>query len=563
MPFPKPTAPRRDDGAAALTVVDRQPCDGGHSEGQRNQSVTPKEEVVMPKNRNWVGLGVLALPTLLVTMDLSVLFLAVPKLTRALHPSSSELLWITDAYGLMIAASLITMGTLGDRIGRRRLLFLGGGGFALCSLAAAFSTTPEMLIVARALLGVSGAALAPSSLALIRNMFDDDHERRLAISIWISCFAAGGAIGPLLGGVLLQHFWWGSVFLPNVPVMALLLAAGPRLLPESRDTSPGGINLLSVAMSLSALLAIVYGTIRVAGVGAAPPALAFILIGLLIGGLFVRRQRRLRYPLVDVRLFCARRFSSAVAALFVSLFIIAGTDLFIAQYIQLVHHFSPLATGLWLLPEIGGLIVGSMVSPMLARVLQPGRAIVAALGVAVAGALILATLQDTSSVVLLASGMTLLGLGAGPVGALGTDILIATTPPERAGAASAVSETAIELGGALGIALLGSLGTAVYRSTLAATAPAGLSPSTMAAAKSTLGGALEATQHLQSRLADPLSHAARVAFSDGFTAAAAAAAGVAAATALVAAVILRDPDPQSNPVPQPSSDGSIVRGSAS
>src|ERR1700722_12622037 len=278
----------------------------------------------------WLGLGVLALPTLLVTMDLSVLFLAVPKLSRALHPSSSELLLITDAYGLMIAASLITMGTLGDRIGQRRLLLLGGGVFALCSLAAAFSTTPEMLIASRALLGVAGAALAPSSLGLIRNMFDDAKERQLALSIWISCFAAGGAPGPLLGGALLQHFWWGSVFLPNVPVMVLLLATGPLLLPESRDRTPGEIDLPSVAMSLAALLAIVYGTIRITEAGAAPVTVALIVIGLLIGMRFVRRQRRLRYPLVDVRLFQTRRFSSAVAALFVSLFIIAGTDLFIA-----------------------------------------------------------------------------------------------------------------------------------------------------------------------------------------------------------------------------------------
>jgi MFS transporter, DHA2 family, multidrug resistance protein len=209
--------------------------------------------------REWVGLGVLAIPTLLVTMDLSVLFLAVPKLTRDLHPSSSELLWITDIYGLMIAACLITMGTVGDRIGRRRLLLIGGGMFALASLLAAFSTSPAMLIAARGLLGVAGATLAPSALALIRNMFDDPDQRQLAIAIWISCFAAGAAIGPLLGGALLQHFWWGSVFLVNVPLMAVLLAAGPWLLPESRDPNPGTIDLQSIVLSLASLLATVYG----------------------------------------------------------------------------------------------------------------------------------------------------------------------------------------------------------------------------------------------------------------------------------------------------------------
>ena len=272
--------------------------------------------------------------------------------------------------------------------------------------------------------------------------------------------------------------------------MVLLIATGTLLLPESRDSTPGEIDLASVAMSLAALLAIVYGTTRIAEDGATPVAVTLIVIGLLIGGAFVRRQQRLAYPLIDVRLFATRSFSSAFAAMFMSMVIIAGTDLFIAQYIQLVHHVSPLITGLWLLPEIAGLIVGSMVSATLARLLRPGIVIVAGLGVAAAGAVVLAALSDNSSLVLLVAGTTLLGLGCGPIGALGTDILVAAAPRERAGAASAVSETAIELGGALGIALLGSVGTAVYRSILASTLPAGISPSATPAAKSTLGGAL-------------------------------------------------------------------------
>lgn len=347
--------------------------------------------------REWVGLGVLALPTLLVTMDLSVLFLAVPKLTRALHPSSSQLLWITDVYGLMIAASLITMGTIGDRIGRRRLLLIGGGVFALASLLAAFSTSPGMLIAARALLGIAGATLAPSSLALLRNMFDDADQRQLAIAIWISCFAAGAAIGPLLGGALLQHFWWGSVFLVNVPVMALLLAAGPSLLPESRDRNPGSIDLRSVVISLASLLAIVYGVTRMAEHGIDSAAVALVSAGGLIGAAFLRRQQRLAYPLVDVRLFRRRCFSAAFAAMFVSVFIIAGTDLFIAQYIQLVHGVSPFVTGLWLLPGIIGLIAGSMIAPVIARAVRPGVVIAAGLVVAAVGAIVLAELTATSS----------------------------------------------------------------------------------------------------------------------------------------------------------------------
>ncbi len=493
--------------------------------------------------RAWVGLAVLALPTLLVTMDLSVLFLAVPKLTRDLQPSSSELLWITDVYGLMIAATLITMGTVGDRVGRRRLLLIGAGGFALASLMAAFSTSPGMLIAARALLGVAGATLAPSSLALIRNMFHDDGQRQRAIAIWISCFAAGAAIGPLLGGALLQHFWWGSVFLVNVPVMALLLVIGPSLLPESRDPHPGTIDLESVTISLAALLTIVYGVTRIAENGIGLIALGLVMVGVLLGGVFLRRQRRLDYPLVDVRLFAVPSFTAAFAALLVSVFIIGGTDLFIAQYIQLVHGVSPFTTGLWLLPGIIGLIAGSMIAPAAAHAVRPGVVIAAGLVIATLGAIILAELSEASSLAVLVAGTTLLGLGCGPIGALGTDIVVAAAPPERAGAASAVSETATELGGALGIALLGSLGTAVYRSTLSGRLPTAISPSTAAASKSTLGGAVDVAAHLHAQLADRLLHAARVAFTHGFVVVAAAAAVITAATATIAAITLRNAQP--------------------
>jgi MFS transporter, DHA2 family, multidrug resistance protein len=489
--------------------------------------------------REWVGLAVLALPTLLVTMDLSVLFLAVPKLTEDLRPTSSELLWITDIYGFLIAASLITMGSLGDRIGRRRLLLTGGAAFAAASALAAFSVSAGMLIAARATLGIAAATLAPSSLALIRNMFTDPEQRRFAIGTWLSCFAAGAAIGPVIGGVLLEHFWWGSVFLMNIPVMALLLALGPVLLPESRDTNPGRIDLISVGLSLISLLAVTYGVTRISEHGVGLSATLTIVGGLIVGVAFVRRQQFLTYPLVEVRLFKVATFAVAFAALLVSVFVISGTDLFVAQYLQLVHGVSPFVAGLWLLPGVLSLIIGSMIAPYLTRSVRPGVLVAAGLAVATAGLVVLAQLESGSNLIVLVTGTSLLGLGIGPVGTLGTDIVVAAAPPERAGAASALSETATELGGALGIAILGSIGTLAYRDELGAATPSGLSSASAHASQDSLGGAVDVAGHLSAHLRDALLEAARLAFTRGLNAAALVGAAIATVMALLAAFQLR------------------------
>ncbi|HYI46640.1 MAG TPA: MFS transporter, partial [Actinomycetota bacterium] len=262
--------------------------------------------------KEWIGLAVIAIACLLYVMDLSVLYLAVPSLTRDLGPSSSQLLWITDIYGFMVAGFLITMGTLGDRVGRRRVLLVGAAAFGAASVMAAFSTTPEMLIVSRALLGIGGATIAPSTLSLISNMFLDPKQRMTAIGLWGTSFSAGAAVGPLLGGLLLQHFWWGSVFLINVPVMAVLLVLGPRLLPEFKDPSAGRPDLTSVAMSLVAVLSVIYGLKQIAQGGFGwIPALT-IGIGLALGVAFVRRQRTLADPLLELKLFRIPKFSVSV-----------------------------------------------------------------------------------------------------------------------------------------------------------------------------------------------------------------------------------------------------------
>ena len=256
--------------------------------------------------REWIGLSVLALPCIVYAMDLTVLNLALPALSEDLQPTSSQLLWIVDIYGFMVAGLLITMGTLGDRIGRRRLLLIGAGAFGAASVVAAFSTSAEMLIAARALLGIAGATLAPSTLSLIRNMFEQPGQRTFAIGVWITSFSVGAAVGPLIGGLLLERFWWGSVFLPALPVMGLLLAVGPRLLPEYRDPEAGRLDLVSAGISLLAVLAVIYGLKAIAQDGLGPTAVLSILVGLAAGAAFLQRQRRLADPLIDPRLFRCR-----------------------------------------------------------------------------------------------------------------------------------------------------------------------------------------------------------------------------------------------------------------
>jgi MFS transporter, DHA2 family, multidrug resistance protein len=499
----------------------------------------PPELAARAGRREWIGLAVLALPCLLYSMDLTVLFLAVPALTADLEPTSSQLLWITDIYGFLLAGLLITMGTLGDRIGRRRLLFIGATAFGAASVFAAFSTSAEMLIVARALLGVAAATLAPSTLSLIRNMFLDPGQRTIAVSVWITSFSVGAAIGPLVGGVLLHFFWWGSVFLAAVPVMALILLLGPALLPEFRDPAAGRLDLTSAALSLTAVLAVIYGLKQTAQDGFGWPPAAAILLGLGVGSVFVRRQRRLTYPLLDLRLFSSAAFSTSIAAICAAVFVMGGIFLFVAQYLQLVRGQDALEAALWLLPSTGGLVAGSLLAPLLTRWIRADALLAGGLALASAGAAVLTQVEVDSGLALAVAGTSIMGIGAGLVGTLATDVVVAAAPAKRAGAASAISETAAELGGALGIAVLGSIGAAVYRKELADAMPIGLPEENAETAEDTLGGAIATAGDLPARLADPLLDAARDAFMQGLQLAAATTALAVACLAVLARTLLR------------------------
>ena len=510
--------------------------------------------------KEWIGLGVLVLACVLYAMDLTVLHLAVPSLSAALQPTSAQLLWIVDIYGFLVAGTLITMGTLGDRIGRRRLLMFGAAAFGLASIVAALSVSAEMLIVSRALMGIAGATLAPSTLSLIFNMFLDPRQRSVAIGVWISAFSAGGAIGPVLGGVLLEYFWWGSVFLLALPVMAILLLLGPRVLPEFRDPEARRLDLISAGMSLTAILAVIYGLKEIAQDGFSALPVLSIVAGLVVGLLFLRRQRSLPDPLIDLRLFRIPTFNVSLATNVVAIFVAVGYFLFVAQYLQLVLGLSPLQAGLWSLPSSIGFVVGSNVSPRFVHRFRPAIVLGGSLALAAIALALLTQVGGSNSLGVVVAASVVISLALSPVFTLTTELIVGSAPPEKAGVASGISETGAELGGALGIAILGSLGTAVYRNELANGLPAGLPAEASQIARDTLGAAVVVAEQLPDQLGFALLDVARAAFVQGLNLAAAISATVAIGAAVLAVAFLYrvpargvdDPQPESEPVQEVS-----------
>ncbi|MET8679762.1 MFS transporter [Streptomyces sp. NPDC004647] len=477
----------------------------------------------------WLALAVLVLAVLLVAVDATVLGLATPFLSEDLRPSGSQLLWIGDVYSFVIAGLLVSMGSLGDRVGRKKLLLSGAVAFGALSVLAAYATSPEMMIAARALMGVAGATLMPSTLALIRNLFPDPKERSLAVGIWGAMASAGAAVGPVVGGFLLEHFWWGSVFLINLPVMAVLVLVGIKLLPESRNPAPGPWDLPSVGLSLVGMVGVVYCVKELAAHGMRGETALAGVVGVLALVVFVRRQLTLRAPLLDMRLFHHRGFSGAVLADLLTILGLSGLVFFLSQFLQLVQMREPLEAGLAELPAAVGAVSAGLVAGVVAR-RSSVRTVVAgglaAVGLALAA---LTLLEAGTGYPVLGAVLLVVGVGAGFSFTVTADVILSSVPKEQAGAAAAVSETAYELGAALGIALLGSLVTGVYRDF---TTPAGVPDAAAAAAHESLGGAFESTAGLPDGVSAALLSSAREAFVDGLRIAS----GVGAAVLLAAAV---------------------------
>ena len=466
--------------------------------------------------RQWAGLAVLMLPVLLVSIDNTVLSFALPHIARDLLPSAAAQLWIVDAYPLALAGLLVAMGNLGDRYGRRRLLMIGASGFGVVSLFAAFAPDATSLIAARVLLGVFGAMIMPATLSLLRSLFLDRRQRRLAIAIWATGFSAGSAIGPIVGGVLLEHYWWGSTFLIAIPVLLPLLVLAPILIKDSKDPAPGPFDLPSILLSMATLAPIVYAIKEVATEGFGVLPIALTLVGLTAGTLFVRRLSRQANPMLDMQLFRAPAFSGAVIVNLVSVISLVGLLFFLTQHLQLVLGLDPLEAALQLLPGTVVIIAAGLLVVPVVRFVRPGFIMAFGLTLSLVAYASIAIIGSDSTVLSLVIAFCVLGAGIGAAETLSNDLIISSVPPAKAGAASAVSETAYEVGAVLGTAVLGSILAASYRTSIVI--PDGVGSSDAAAARETLGGAVEVSEGLPAALGEQLLESARAAFDSGVVA---------------------------------------------
>lgn len=487
--------------------------------------------------RGWAALVVLMLPVLLVSVDNTVLSFALPEISIALAPTGAEQLWIIDVYPLVLAGLLVTMGTLGDRFGRRKMLLIGATGFAAVSALAAFAPTAGLLIAARALLGLFGAMLMPSTLSLLRSIFQNRDQRRMAIAVWASAFSAGSALGPIVGGFLLEHFAWGSVFLIAVPVLIPLLIAAPLLVPESRDPNPGRIDLISIVLSMAAMIPVVYAIKSLAVDGPSLSAGGWALLGIVMGYLFVRRQLRAEIPMLDMALFRRGSFSGAILVNLLSVVALVGFLYFVSQHLQLVLGLSPMTAGLALVPGMLAMIVAGLTVVPISRRVPPHVVVPAGLAFSVAGYLIVAFTTHEHGVAPLVIAFVVLGIGIGAAETISNELILSSAPAAKAGAASAVSETAYELGAVLGTAILGGLITAFYRGALVL--PPGLPAEVAHAAKETLAGAYTAAHELPAALGDALWEAASAAFGSGVMVTSLIGAGLVVVAGVIAGVTLR------------------------
>jgi len=453
-----------------------------------------------------VGLALLAVPCMLVSANSNLLNLALPALAADLQPSTAQLLWISDIYVFLVAGLLLPLGLLADRYGRRRMLLVGASVFGLASIGAALSWDPVSLVVCRGLIGVGAAMLGPSTISLIRSMFQVAAQRATALGVWTASFALGGILGPLVGGLLIESVSWRAVFLVTPPAMVVLLVAGPILLPEHRAAAKRRVDVVGVVLAMVGLLSATYAVKQLATQGGQLlVAIAGVAgIGLVVG--FLRRQARVPDPILDLDLFRTPSFTVPLVGNALAFAMLYGTQLLIGQYLQAVLGMSALEAGLWTIPSAAAYAVGGLLAPGLGFRLGTARLLAAGLAVSALGFGVLGAVSVTTGLFAFVLGSIVYSLGLAPVYQVTTDSTVASLPTDKAGVAGATLETITNLGGALGIALFGSLAGAVYRSGTATTG----------SGTQTIGDALAEAGRLAPNQAAELAHTAQNAFVDGF-----------------------------------------------
>lgn len=530
---------------------------------ERTCAVEENSTAPLAGRKEWLGLAVLTLPTMLAMLDLNVLFLALPRITSALHPSATQQLWITDIYGFLIAGFLVSMGRLGDRIGRKRLLLIGISAFGVLSVIAAHSANPGMLIAVRALLGIAGATIMPMTLALIRGTFTNSKQMGKAMGFWTMAMMLGISVGPAVGGLLLNSFWWGSVFLIAVPVTVIVLSTGPFLLKESKDPHSEPIDIPSVALSLGTILPLVYALTELARSGLAVVPVVALVIGLVVGVMFVYRQRALTNPLLDLRLFAIPAIGGGLVLYLLTGGANSGIGLLMIQHMQILEGYSPLKASLWLLVPSVVMIVSMSVWMGVAKHIKPGLILVGGALISAVGMIVLTRVQVGGFTVLIV-GLCVAFIGVAGVPLLTNQMVLIAAPAEKAGSAGSLTTTAGDLGTALGIAVFGSLANIFYRGNVRI--PAGVPHAASSSAKQSIASAYATARSLPSDLGQPLLAAARHAFNDAFTSVAAVCIGMFVALAVLNLITLRSVEPfgdvsPAGPVPR-SAEGETLSASS-
>lgn len=504
--------------------------------------------------RRWWTLIVLCLSMLIIALDNTILNVALPTLVRELDASASELQWIVDAYVLVFAGLLLLAGSLGDKFGRKRALFAGYGIFAATSVLAAYADSSTQLIAVRALMGVGGALIMPATLSILVNVFPR-YERPRAIAIWAATAGIGVPVGPVVGGWLLDHYWWGSIFLINIPVVVVAGLAGIWLVPESRDEHAPAVDVMGGILSIAGLASLLYAIIEAPNHGwTAPSTLLGFAVSFVILTLFVWWERRVPAPMLNLAFFRNARFSAGAASIALVFFSLFGSIFLFTQYLQFILGYTPLEAGLRITPVAVGIAVGTGLGQRLVRLIGTKLVVAGGLTVVAGGLLLGSTLDPDSSYATIAAMLIIFGFGMGNVMAPATDAVMGAVPEANAGVGSAVNDTTRQIGGALGVAVLGSLFSTIYTDRMQRDIPASLPDEVRAVASDSVGGALQIATNIGGSTGQALAQAAQASFTDGMNGAFLAAAGVAMAGSLLALRFLPARETTDNVRETPQSD---------